>query len=69
MTNEQKRNAIELNYINGNLSDSKQMFKKLPIQERKDFAVDSMYLTFTMGNDTSYVKSQYSFAKFLIENI
>lgn len=65
MTNEQKRNAIKLNYINGNLSDSKQMFKKLPVQERKDFAVDSMYLTFTMGND----KSQYSFVKFLIENI
>lgn len=66
MTTEQKMAAIEENYINGNLKDAFEIFKKLPVAQRKEFAVNALYITYTEAGNN---KSEYEFAQFLIRNI
>lgn len=66
MTPEQKMAAIEENYINGNIQDAIELFKKLPVAQRKEFAVNAMYITYTEGGNR---KAEYEFAQFLIRNI
>lgn len=66
MTTEQKMNAIEENYINGNIQDAIKLFKNLPVSQRKEFAVNAMCLT---NNDGSCKSEHYRFAEFLIRNI
>lgn len=66
MTTEQKMQAIEENYINGNWTYAIKLFKKLPVPQRKEYAVNALYLT---DNDGPCKKSQYQFAQFLIRNI
>jgi len=58
---------IEENYINGNLTDAKKLIKRLKVAERKEFAVNAMYITY--NSEDSIKSKHYSFAKFLIENI
>ena len=67
MTTEQKMAAIEENYINGNIQDAIKLFKKLPVAQRKEFAINAMYIT--NSQDADIIRKQYAFASFLIENI
>lgn len=70
MNIDEKRNAIEENYINGNISDAKAMFKKLPKDERKSFASDRALTLGYLQNVTEGVRiNTMNFADFLIRNI
>jgi len=66
MTTEQKMQVIEENYINGNWRDAIIFFKKLTVDQREEYAINEMYITYNQGGCR---KQQYEFAKFLIRNI
>lgn len=65
MTTEQKMKAIEEHYINGNIQDAIKLFKRLPVAQRKEYAVNALYLVVY----ECMQKAQLQFAELLIRNI
>ena len=68
MNYEQKRFNIEENYLNGNISDARAMFKKLPKETRKKLLSDIIGGTYYQM-DSSLRLQTLKFVNFLIDSL
>jgi hypothetical protein len=67
---DEKRQAIEENYINGNMTDAAAIFQKLRLTDRKEYAINALYDCYSVPAELSNIKAEkYEFAAFLIEHL
>jgi hypothetical protein len=71
MTTEEKRNNVEDNYINGNLSDAAIFFKMMSKSDRREFTSDrACALAYVNEYHNEQVrKNAIKFVHFLISNL